>query len=186
MSTTPLRRRTASIELGVGAFLLLALASLLVLAFASTNGRTGGGPTYRVTARFSNIGELHVHAPVKIGGVVVGEVADITLDRKNYQAVVTLAIQDKYKSLPADTNARILTAGLLGERYMGLDPGGDTETIPAGGEIIYTQGAVVLEELIGKFIFGGANKAGTGEKPPSGGTSSAAPGSTNPTDHQPH
>jgi len=160
MNNSHPRRTGQSVELAVGAFLLLALATLLVLAFASTNGDVGfGGRQYKLIAKFGNIGELRTHAPVKIGGVVVGEVAKIALDQKNYGAVVTLALDPAYKNLPADTNARILTAGLLGERYVGLDPGGDPDTLPSGGEIIYTQSAVVLEDLIAKFIFG------TGSKP---------------------
>lgn len=144
------------LELAVGAFLLLALATLLVLAFASTNGKVGfGGGRFEITAKFGNIGELRRHAPVKIGGVAVGEVARIQLDPRSFDAVVTLALDPAYgNDLPADTDAKILTAGLLGERYVGLTPGGDPEPLGAGGEILYTQSAVVLEELIGKYIFG--------------------------------
>ncbi len=158
------------LELAVGGFLLLALATLLVLAFASTNGKVGfGGEHFELTAKFSNIGELRRHAPVKIGGVVVGEVARIQLDPKSFDAVVTLALDPAYgKDLPADSDAKILTAGLLGERYVGLTPGGDPEPLGAGGEILYTQSAVVLEELIGKYIFG----AGGTDKP----EDAAAPG----------
>ena len=159
MSNSRPRRTGQSVELAVGAFLLLALATLLVLAFATTNGKLNwASGQYTLIAKFSNVGDLRTHAPVKIGGVVVGEVAKISLDRKNYSAEVTLALDPAYKNLPADTNAKILTAGLLGERYIGLDPGGDPETLPSGGEIIYTQSAVVLEELISKFIFGAGSK----------------------------
>lgn len=144
------------LELAVGAFLLLALATLLVLAFASTNGRVGGGGGgFRVTARFSNVGELRVRAPVKIGGVAIGQVERIELDPERFDAVVTLSLDPAFGAeLPADTDAKILTAGLLGERYVGLGPGGDPEPLGDGGEIIYTQSAVVLEELIAKYIFG--------------------------------
>lgn len=144
------------LELAVGGFLLLALATLLVLAFASTNGKVGlGGARFELTAKFGNIGELRRHAPVKIGGVAVGEVAKIELDPGSFDAVVTLALDPGYgKDLPADTDAKILTAGLLGERYVGLTPGGDPESLASGGEILYTQSAVVLEELISKYIFG--------------------------------
>ena len=191
MSNSSPRRTGHTVELAVGAFLLLALATLLVLAFASTNGKLGfGGSRYELIAKFSNIGELRVHAPVKIGGVVVGEVARVSLDPKSYSAVVTLALDPTYKNLPADTNARILTAGLLGERYVGLDPGGDPETLPSGGEIIYTQSAVVLEELIGKFIFGaGGKKPGApAAEPSSAGTSVSGDGSSDsvPTNAQSH
>ncbi|MEO5596948.1 MAG: outer membrane lipid asymmetry maintenance protein MlaD [Lysobacteraceae bacterium] len=156
----PRRRSRQGVELAVGVFLLLALAALLVLAFASTNRKLGfGGEQYELTAKFSNIADLRVHAPVKIAGVAIGEVAKISLDPKSYSAVVTLALDPPYTNMPADTNAKILTAGLLGERYVGLDPGGDPEALPSGSELIYTQSAVVLEELIGKYIFGaGGNK----------------------------
>ncbi len=158
--TRPRRRSRQGVELAVGVFLLLALAALLVLAFASTNRKLGfGAQPYQLTAKFTNIADLRVHAPVKIAGVAIGEVAKISLDPKSYSAVVTLALDPPYTNMPADTNAKILTAGLLGERYVGLDPGGDPETLPSGGELIYTQSAVVLEELIGKYIFGaGGNK----------------------------
>ena len=184
------RRTGQTVELAVGAFLLLALATLLVLAFASTNGDIGfGGRQYELIAKFGNIGELRKHAPVKIGGVVVGEVAKIALDQKNYGAVVTLALDPAYANLPADTNARILTAGLLGERYIGLDPGGDPETLPSGGEIIYTQSAVVLEDLIAKFIFGAGGKksdAPVADANASGaGTAAAGSGDSAPVDSTP-
>jgi len=159
MNNSRPRRTGQSVELAVGAFLLLALATLLVLAFATTNGKLNWGHgQYLLIAKFSNVGDLRTHAPVKIGGVVVGEVARIALDQKNYSAVVTLVLDPAYKNLPAHTNAKILTAGLLGERYVGLDPGGDPDTLPSGGEIIYTQSAVVLEDLISKFIFSTAGK----------------------------
>jgi phospholipid/cholesterol/gamma-HCH transport system substrate-binding protein len=159
MNSSRSRRTGQSIELAVGAFLALALATLLVLAFATTNGKLNWGHgQYLLIAKFSNVGDLRTHAPVKIGGVVVGEVTKIALDQKTYSAVVTLALDPAYKNLPTDTNAKILTAGLLGERYVGLDPGGDPDTLPSGGEIIYTQSAVVLEDLISKFIFGAGGK----------------------------
>jgi len=171
MSTSNPRRGGQRVELAVGVFLLLAFATLLVLAFASTNGKLGlGGNDYKLIAKFSNVGELRVHAPVKIAGVVVGEVSRVVLDPKTYSAVVTLALEPAYKNMPADTNAKILTAGLLGDRYVGLDPGGDPATLPSGGELIYTQSAVVLEELIGKYIFGAGGKkdaAAPGSEPKS-------------------
>ena len=118
--------RGPRLEFAVGAFLLLALASLLVLALASTNGKFGfGAHSYPLKARFTNLGQLRTSAPVKIGGVVVGNVADIQLDPAKFDAVVTLDIDDRYKDLPADTSAGILTGGLLGESYVGLQPGGD-------------------------------------------------------------
>jgi len=153
--------RSPRIEFAVGAFLLLALASLLVLAFASTNGKWGfGGDHYEITARFSNLGPLRPNAPVKVGGVAIGQVSDIQLDPVKLDSVVTLAIDKRYSELPADTSAAILTSGLLGESYVGLQPGGDPEPLKAGDEIFLTQSAVDLMQLVGKYMFsGGADNA---------------------------
>ena len=152
--------RGPRLEFAVGAFLLLALASLLVLALASTNGRFGfGQATYPLTARFTNLGQLRPQAPVKIGGVTIGNVADIQLDPVKLDAVVTLAIDARYRDLPADTAAGILTGGLLGESYVGLQPGGDVETLKPGEEIAFTTPAVDLIQLVGKYMFGGGQAA---------------------------
>lgn len=144
--------RGPRLELAVGAFLVLALASLLVLAFATTNGKWGlGGNTYPIKAKFPTTGALRINAPVKVGGVAIGSVAKIELD-KNYDAVTILNIEKKY-SLSADTSASILTSGLLGESYVNLQPGGDPESLKAGDELFLTQGAVDLMGLVGKFMF---------------------------------
>ncbi|BCT92267.1 outer membrane lipid asymmetry maintenance protein MlaD [Lysobacter helvus] len=151
--------RGPRLEFAVGAFLLLALASVLVLALASTNGKFGfGGDSYPLKARFSTIGQLRVSAPVKIGGVIVGQVSDVSLDPQKFDSIVTLSIDGKYKDLPADTSAGIFTAGLLGESYVGLSPGGDVETLKPGDEITLTQSAVDLMQLVGKYMFSGADK----------------------------
>ncbi|HEY4559560.1 MAG TPA: outer membrane lipid asymmetry maintenance protein MlaD [Lysobacter sp.] len=156
--------RSPRIEFAVGAFLLLALATLLVLAIASTNGRWGGtGDSYAIKARFSNIGALRPNAPVKIGGVNVGQVADIQLDPVKYDSVVTLAIEGKYRDLPSDTAAGILTNGLLGESYVGLTPGGDPTPLKPGDELYLTQPAVDLIQLVGKYMFSGAGKPADGD-----------------------
>jgi len=140
-------------EWSVGAFILMGFACALVLAFASTNsGERLGGDSYRVTARFTNAGDLKARAPVKIAGVKVGEIESITLD-PNFDALVTLRLSQAAGELPADTGAAIFTSGLLGERYIGLSPGGDPEPLKDGDEILLTQPAVVLEQLIGKFLF---------------------------------
>jgi len=166
--------RGPRLEFAVGAFLLLALASLLVLAIASTNGKFGfGGDTYPLKARFSTIGQLRVSAPVKIGGVIVGQVSEVSLDPQKFDSIVTLSIDDRYKDLPADTSAGIFTAGLLGESYVGLSPGGDVETLKPGDEIALTQSAVDLMQLVGKYMFTGGDK-------PAGGASAAAPADTLP------
>ncbi|HEY0332259.1 MAG TPA: outer membrane lipid asymmetry maintenance protein MlaD [Stenotrophomonas sp.] len=148
--------RGPRLEFAVGAFLVLTLASLLVLAVASTNQRWGvGGGEYPLIARFTQIGQLRPQAPVRIGGVNVGRVADITLDTKTFESVVTLKLDERYKDLPADTSAGIFTSGLLGESYIGLQPGGDPEVLKPGEEIAFTQPAVDLLQLVGKYMFSG-------------------------------
>lgn len=156
-----MKPRGPRLELAVGAFLLLALASLLVLAFASTNGKWGfGGGTYPLTAKFTNIGALRQNAPVKIGGVTIGSVDKIELDPKTLDAIATLAISKKYNDLSADTSASILTAGLLGESFISLTPGGDPEALKPGGQIYMTQSSVDLMSLVGKFMFSGGSESG--------------------------
>ena len=164
--------RGPRLEFAVGAFLLLALASLLVLAIASTNNKWGFGVSrYPLKARFSTIGQLRVAAPVKIGGVVVGQVSEIGLDPQKFDSVVTLSIDDRYKDLPADTSAGIFTSGLLGESYVGLVPGGDVEILKPGDEIALTQSAVDLMQLVGKYMFAGGGDKPAGDAPASAATS---------------
>jgi len=152
--------RGPRLEFAVGAFLLLALASLLVLAIASTNGRFGvSQDTYPLKARFTNLGQLRPMAPVKIGGVAIGKVASIDLDPQKLDAVVVLDIDSRYADLPIDTSASILTGGLLGESYVGLQPGGDPQTLKPGEEIAFTSPAVDLIQMVGKYIFGGGGSS---------------------------
>ena len=152
-------RHGPRLEFAVGAFLLLALGSMLVLAIASTNGKFGfGGDTYQLKARFTNVGPLRPMAPVKIGGVTIGRVAEITLDPRKLDSVVTLAIDNRYDTLSADTSAGILTNGLLGESYVGLQPGGDQASLKPGEEIAFTTPAVDIIQMVGKYMFNGGGK----------------------------
>jgi phospholipid/cholesterol/gamma-HCH transport system substrate-binding protein len=150
-----------NIEIMVGGFLLLGLAGLLFLALKAANlGSFGNNHSYLLQARFDNIGGLKARAPVRSAGVTVGRVTGIAFDNKSFQGVVTLAIDSRYQ-FPKDSSAKILTAGLLGDQYVGLEPGGDDQNFGAGETISQTQSAVVLENLIGQFLTGKAADAGT-------------------------
>jgi len=150
------------IETLVGLFVLLGLVGLVFLAMKAANlGDVGGGDTYALSARFENIGGLKPRAPVRSAGVTVGRVKSITLDPKTYQGVVTMDIERGYQ-FPKDTAAKILTSGLLGDQYIGLEPGGDDQNLGAGETVVQTQSAVVLENLIGQFLTGKAADAGSG------------------------
>ncbi len=156
-----------SIETMVGFFVLLGMLGIVFLALKAANlGNLGGGDTYPVQARFENIGGLKVRAPVRTAGVTVGRVTRIALDAKTYQGVVTMEI-DKGFQYPKDSSAKILTAGLLGDQYVGMDPGGDDKNLQPGETVPQTQSAVVLENLIGQFL---SNKA----EGPGGAASGAA------------
>ncbi len=163
-----------SIETLVGFFVLLGMLGLVFLAMKAANlGQVGGGDTYSVQARFDNIGGLKPRAPVRAAGVTVGRVKSISLDAKTFQGVVTLDI-DKGYAFPKDTTAKILTAGLLGDQYIGLEPGGDDKNLASGETIAQTQSAVVLENLIGQFLTSKADSAGTPAGSPSAAASGAA------------
>jgi phospholipid/cholesterol/gamma-HCH transport system substrate-binding protein len=147
------------LDLWVGFFVAIGIAALLFLALKVGNlSAANFAETYTLVAKFDNIGGLKVRGPVKSAGVVVGRVADIGFDPASYEAVVTLKIEARYR-FPKDTFASILTAGLLGEQYIGLDVGGDETMLQPGETIAKTQSAVVLEKLISQFLF---NKASEG------------------------
>lgn len=148
-----------SIETLVGLFVLLGLLGLVFLALQAANlGSGSSGSTYTVQARFDNIGGLKARAPVRTAGVTVGRIQSIALDPKTFQGVVTLAIEERYR-FPKDTAAKILTAGLLGDQYIGLEPGGDDNNLAPGETLAQTQSAVVLENLIGQLVTGRAGEA---------------------------
>ncbi len=142
-----------SLDVWVGLFVLLGVLALMFLALKAGNmSSISFAKTYAVTAKFDNIGGLRPQAPVKGAGVVVGRVANITFDDKHFQALVTLNIEEGYH-FPKDSSAKILTAGLLGEQYVGIEAGGDLNNLVAGDKISRTQSATVLEDLINQFIY---------------------------------
>ncbi|MDX2217784.1 MAG: outer membrane lipid asymmetry maintenance protein MlaD [Burkholderiales bacterium] len=147
-------------DLWVGVFLFGGFAALLLLALKAGNlGAENVKEVYKVEARFENIGGLKVRAPVRSSGVLVGRVQEIHFDNEKFQASVILALDKRYK-FPKDSSAAILTSGLLGEQFLGLEAGGDTATLKEGDRITLTQSAVVLEKLIGQFLFSKAAEGG--------------------------
>ena len=148
------------IDLWVGLFVVAGFVAMVLLALKAGNlASFNFSETYQVLAKFDNIGGLKTRAPVKSAGVVVGRVAKVTFDDQEYQAVVTLAM-DKGYAFPRDTSAKILTSGLLGEQYVGLSAGGDSDKLAAGDKIKSTSSALVLEDLISKIVF---DKAAAGK-----------------------
>ncbi|WP_395823238.1 outer membrane lipid asymmetry maintenance protein MlaD [Collimonas sp.] len=142
-----------TVDVWVGMFVLIGVLALAFLALKAGNLNSSSfNPTYPVTTKFDNIGGLKVRASVRSAGVVVGRVASISFDDKSFQAVVTLNMDQRYK-FPKDSSAKILTAGLLGEQYIGIEPGGDTKNLVAGDNIKLTQSAIVLENLISQFLY---------------------------------
>lgn len=150
--------KRATIDLWVGIFVAIGLASVAFLSLKVANLTTaGGGPTYSLYAEFDNIGGLKVKAPIKSSGVVVGRVAKIELNPDNYRARATIVMNAQYQ-FSRDTSAEILTAGLLGEQYIGVTQGGDEDLLKEGDRIAITSSALVLEQLIGKFMTSMAEK----------------------------
>lgn len=146
--------QSKTIETIVGIFVLLGLAALLMLSMQVSNLSTlGNTPGYTIRAEFLNIGGLKVRSPVKMSGVVVGRVANIHIDENTYNAVVAMKINNNYKNIPEDTSANIYTAGLLGEQYVSLEPGGSETFLQEGDQIQITSDAVVLEQVIGQFMY---------------------------------
>lgn len=148
-------------DLLVGLFVMLGVAALLFLALKAGNmlSLNFGQKTYEVTAVFDNAGGLKPRASVSSAGVNVGRVRSISLDPETFQAVVTMDLDSRFK-FPADTSAKILTAGLLGEKYIGLDAGSDDANLEDRGRIAQTQSSIVLENLISQFLFNSAEKKG--------------------------
>lgn len=154
-------KRSGSVDFVTGLFVLLGLGAMFWLTVETSNYKaykTTEG--FTVTARFSNIASLKVRAPVTIAGVTVGRVVRVDFDKERFQALVTMRIHERYDTIPADSSASILTAGLLGEKYIGLEPGADVEFLAEGSVITFTQSAIVLENLVSKYLF---NQAGEGK-----------------------
>jgi phospholipid/cholesterol/gamma-HCH transport system substrate-binding protein len=147
-------RANYKVEFASGIFLLLGIAALIWLATRATDfGQEIGKETYQIDARFTNIGDLRSRAPVKIGGVTAGLVESVELDPVTFEAIVHMRISAKFDEIPTDTGASVLTSGVLGDRYIGLEPGGAPDFLADGDVIIITQSALVLEQIIGKYLF---------------------------------
>ena len=149
------------IDLWVGVFVVVGFAALIFLALKVGNlASFSTDDTYQVQAKFANIGGLKVRGPVKSAGVVVGRVADIRFDTETYEAIVSMNLDSAYQ-FPRDTTAKILTSGLLGEQYIGIEPGAEEKLLAGGDTIRMTQSAVVLENLISQFLYNKAADAGS-------------------------
>jgi phospholipid/cholesterol/gamma-HCH transport system substrate-binding protein len=147
-------QQTRSVELGTGLFVVLGFAALFFLTTQTTGSENfSAKDTYTVTARFENVGNLKSRAPVSMSGVTIGRVRSVAFDPDQLNAVVTFAVDSSYDQIPDDSDASILTAGLLGSQYLGLQAGGSDTYLEEGSEIQFTQSAVVIENLISKYLF---------------------------------
>lgn len=150
---------TRTQELWVGLFMTAGFAALFMLAMSVSNlSSYGNGEGYSIKARFDNIGGLKVRSMVSASGVRIGRVTDISYDIESYEAIVTMLINPGFDKFPVDTAASILTSGLLGEQYIGLEPGAEEEYLSTGAEVEITQSALVLEQIIGQFLYSKADE----------------------------
>jgi len=157
-------QQTRTIEVGTGLFALLGLGALFFLTTQTTGSDDFNvDDTYEVSANFDNVGSLKVRAPVSMSGVTIGRVTNVVFDSGSLEAVVTFVIDSQYDQIPDDSDASILTAGLLGSQYIGLQAGGSEFYLDDGSEILFTQSAVILENIIGKFLIGGSGSDSTDE-----------------------
>jgi len=155
-------QQTRTVELGTGLFALLGMGALFFLTTQTTGGEDfSADETFSITARFDNVGSLRPRAPVSMSGVTIGRVTRIDFDPAALDAVVTMDIDARYDQIPEDSDASILTAGLLGSQYVGLQAGGSEFYLEEGSEVLLTQSAIVLESLIGKFLVGGGSNDGS-------------------------
>jgi phospholipid/cholesterol/gamma-HCH transport system substrate-binding protein len=154
-------KNTRSLEIGTGLFVALGFAALAFLTTqlpGTSLKLSGNDASYAVTARFDNVGDLKPGSPVTMAGVRIGRVESIRFDPKDYKAAVTLRIENQYSQIPEDSDASIQTAGLLGGKYIGIGPGGSETFLKEGGQIEFTQSAIVLESLVNKFFANMASK----------------------------
>jgi phospholipid/cholesterol/gamma-HCH transport system substrate-binding protein len=158
-----------SYQIGSGLFILLGFAALTYLATQTTSiANYSQGPSYSIKARFTNVGQLKLRAPVKVAGVRIGTVSDIKLEPEKLDALVTLSLDKRFDRIPDDSAAAVFTSGLLGDQYVAIQPGGSPDNFKDGDEVVLTQSSMQLEELIGKYLVGGdAGKGGdkSGAKP---------------------
>ena len=151
--------QTRSVEIGTGLFVLLGFAAIFFLTTQTVSGNgVSSGDGYEVTARFENVGSLKDRAPVAMSGVTIGRVTSVVFDPDSLEAIVTFVVDKKYDRIPEDSDASILTAGLLGSQYIGLGAGGSDENLEDGSEIQFTQSAIVIESLISKYLFSNSSK----------------------------
>ena len=152
-------QQTRTVELGTGLFVLLGIGALFFLTTQTTGGDDfSADETYTVEARFENIGSLRNRAPVAMSGVTIGRVTSVTFDPVTLEAVVQFVIDSQFSQIPDDSDASILTSGILGSQYIGLQAGGSDMYLENGSEILFTQSAIVLENLIGKFLVNAGSK----------------------------
>lgn len=152
--------QSKGIHIWVGIFVLLGLVSVVILATRVSGGALSTGNTYTLSAKFDNVGGLSVKSPIRIGGVKIGSVTNIYMDKDDYKAVVEMAIDKQFDNLPLDTGASILTSGVLGANFVGLEPGADDFYLADGERIELTQSAIQLESLISQFMFNRSTESG--------------------------
>jgi phospholipid/cholesterol/gamma-HCH transport system substrate-binding protein len=169
--------KSRTLSVGTGLFIVLGFAALLFLTTQTTSRGLsfGSKPHYDVTAKFDNIGDLKVGSPVSMAGVEIGRVVDIEFDPKDYKAVVTMRISDKYNQIPSDSDASIYTQGLLGGKFVGLTAGGAETYLKNKDQIDFTQSALILENLIGQLVANFAKTPSSSTPSPSGSSDSAPP-----------
>ena len=155
-------RPNRALEIGTGLFVLLGFAALFFLTtqLPGSGAKLGSAQGYVVTAKFDNVGDLKVGSPVSMAGVTIGRVESVSLDASEFKALVKLRIEPQFNKIPDDSDASIQTAGLLGGKYVGIGPGGSETYLTNGGQITFTQSAIVLESLVNKFFANFASKGG--------------------------